>query len=146
MPSHKLEIELDNEEVMVLESGENKETFSYFSGKGESRDHYDNHVGFLSHVENDFSNGDQPWNENVDVETVFPHIFHKSSNCPNDQIIHSSYVVHPIYDEYLGDEERNYELIYIEFFNNQLVYASSKSDDEKLPNQSVIFSYSSNVN
>ena len=36
--------------------------------------------------------------------------------------------------------------IYIEFFNNHPVYASSKSDDEKLPNQSVIFSSSSNVN
>ena len=46
VPSHKLEIELDNEEVMVLESAENKETFSYFSVKEESRDHYDNHVDF----------------------------------------------------------------------------------------------------
>ena len=46
MPSHKCEIELDNEEVMVLESAENKETFSYFSVKEESRDHYDNHVDF----------------------------------------------------------------------------------------------------
>ena len=110
MPSHKTKIELDNEQVMVLESAKNKETFSYFSVKEESRDHYDNHVGFLSHVENDFSNGDQTWNENVDVETVFPHIFHEASNCPNDQIIHSSYVGQPIYDEYSGDEESNYEL------------------------------------
>ena len=62
MPSHKLEIELDNEEVMVLESAKNKETFSYFSVKEESRDHYDNHVGFLIHVENEFSDGYQPWN------------------------------------------------------------------------------------
>ena len=63
-----------------------------------------------------------------------------------DQITHSSYAGQPIYDEYSCDEERNSESIYIEFFNNQPVYASSKSDDEKLPNQSVIFSSSSNVN
>ena len=39
-----------------------------------------------------------------------------------------------------------YIYIYIEFSNNQPVYAISKYDDEKLPNQSVIFSSSSNVN
>ena len=77
---------------MVLESAENKETFSDFSIKEESHDHYDNHVDVLSHVENDFSDGDHPWNENVAIETIFPHIFHEASNCPNDQIIHSSYV------------------------------------------------------
>ena len=53
---------------------------------------------------------------------------------------------HPIYDEYSDDEERNSKYLYIEFFNSQPVYASSKSDDEKLSNQSIIFSSSSNVN
>ena len=52
--SHKLELELDNEEVMVLEFAENKETFSTVVFKEESHAHCDIQVIDGNHVKDTF--------------------------------------------------------------------------------------------
>ena len=54
MSSHKLELELDNEEVMVLECAENKETFSTVVFKEESHTHCDIQVIDRNYVKDTF--------------------------------------------------------------------------------------------
>ena len=52
--SHKLELELDNEQVMILECAENKETFSTAIFKEESHTHCDIQVIDRNYVKDTF--------------------------------------------------------------------------------------------
>ena len=101
MSSHKLELELDNEEVMDLECAENKETFSTVVFKEESHTHCDIQVIDGNHVKDTF-----------DI------ISNVSSSVGYDKLAVED---QPNLDGYFDNEEEIFITTHVEFLHNQLI-------------------------
>ena len=114
MSSHKLELELDNEEFMVLECVENKETFSTVVFKEESHSHCDIQVI-----------------DSNNVKDTFDIVSNVSSSVGYDKLVVED---QPNLDGYLNIEEEIFITTHVEFLHNQLIYDQpifdKYSDDE----------------
>ena len=100
--SHKIELELDNEEVMILECAENKETFSTAIFKEESHAHFDIQVIDINYVKDTFDN----------VSNV------SSSVGYNKLVVENQLNL----DGYLDNEEEIFVTAHVEFLHNQPIF------------------------
>ena len=100
--SHKLELELDNEEVMVLKCAENKETFPTVVFKEEYHAHCDIQVIDGNHVKDTFDI----------VSNVYSYVGY-------DKLVVGDQLN---LDGYLDNEEEIFITTHVEFLHNQLIY------------------------
>ena len=120
MSSHKLELELDNEEVMILECAENKETFSTAIFNEESHAHCDIQVIDRNYVKDTF---DIVSNVSSSVELAVEDQLNLDGYLNNEEEIfsttHGEFLHNqpiydqPVFDKYPDDEDEIFTLTYI---------------------------------